>query len=92
MNRIESKIHCTHAHKKGKSKKTEEKNRCVCVYISFSLLRTNPGTDSVLWKHQEELSLILERERERKREGIDIKRKRKKKGVFPKSLKKTLNI
>ena len=61
---------------------------CVCVYISFSLLRTNPGTDSVLWKHQEELSLILERERERKREGIDIKRKRKKKGVFPKSLKK----
>ena len=60
----------------------------MCVYISFSLLRTNPGTDSVLCKHQEERVNFLERERERKREGIDIKRKRKKKGVFPKSLKK----
>ena len=38
MNRIESKIHCTHAHKKGKSKKKNgrEKQMCVCVYIFLS--------------------------------------------------------
>ena len=82
MNRIESKIHCTHAHKKGKSKKkTEEKNRCVCVYISFSLLRTNPGTDSVLWKHQEERVNFGERERERERE-LTSNEKEKKREFF----------
>ena len=87
MNRIESKIHCTHAHKKGKSKKKRKRKTdvCVCIYLSLSFGRTRVQT--VCCGNTKKSALILERERERKREGIDIKRKRKKKGVFPKSLK-----
>ena len=46
------------------------------VYISFSLLRTNPGTDSLLWKHQEERVNFGEREREGIEERSNEKEKR----------------
>ena len=91
MNRIESKIHCTHAHKKGKSKKKNgrEKQMCVCIYLSLSFGRTRVQT--VCCGNTKKSALILEREREKER-GNWHQTKKKKKGSFSKSLKNPKHI
>ena len=89
MNRIESKIHCTHAHKKGKSKKKKRKRKtdvCVCIYLSLSFGRTRVQT--VCCGNTKKSALIFWRERERERERELTSNEKEKKREFFKIIKK----